>query len=172
VLFGGSLSWATAVFGAMAEHEMWIGASAGFGLTLVLVTVYVLSVRSGYRSPIKNVGQLVRRALATLVGGVILWMMFVFITLVLCERSALGAMLVLGVLGMLTTFIVVGLFSRGRIGQPRDPSLRAVRALGWLTILLVSVTALIPPLAEAMVRRARQSHETAPTQDVADVGDD
>jgi hypothetical protein len=172
VLFGGVLTWATAVFGAMAEHELWTGASAGFGLTLVLVTVYVLSVRSGYRSPAKSVRQVSRRALVTLVVGTVLWMMFVFITLVLCERSSQAAMLVLGVLGMLTAFIVLGLFSRGRARERSDPAIRAVRALAWLTILLVSVTVLVPPLADAMARRAHRPRDGSTTADVADVGDD
>jgi len=172
VLFGGALTWSTAVFGAMVEHELWTGASAGFGLTLVLACVYVLAVRSGYRSHVGNVRQLVRRALATLVVGAALWMIFVFITLVLCDRSASGAMLVLGVLGVLTVFTVLGLFSRGRIPLRRDPAIRAVRALAWFTVLLVSVTALVPPLAEAMVRRARRGHDLSTTADVTDVGDD
>ena len=51
VVFGGSLAWTTAVFGAMVEHELWTGASAGFGLTLVLAVLYVLSIRAGYGSP-------------------------------------------------------------------------------------------------------------------------
>jgi len=168
VLFGGALAWSTAVFGGMAEHDLWTGGSAGFGLTLVLVILWVLSVRSVYRSPARSVGRLIRRAMATLALGIILWMIFVFITLVVCERSASGAMLVLGFFGMLTIFIVVGLLSRGR--TPRhEPAIRAVRALAWLTVLLVSVTALVPPLAEAMARRGRRA---LPTADVTDMGDE
>jgi hypothetical protein len=181
VLFGGALAWSTAVFGAMAEHELWTGASAGFGLTLVLVSVYVLSIRAGYPSAFRAFGEhptgwIVRqffgRALATLVVGTVLWMIYVFITLVLCERSASGAMLVLGVLGMLVVFLVLGLFSRGRSIPRRDGAIRAVRALAWFTVLLVSVTALVPPLAEAMARRSRRGHDLPPTTGVSDVGDD
>jgi hypothetical protein len=102
-----------------------------------------------------------------------MWSIFVFIALVLCERSARGAMLVLGVLGMLATFMVVGLFARKRTGPRRDPAVRAVRALAWVTVLLVSVTALMPPLAEAMARRARRGHDaTADGASTASVGDD
>jgi len=172
VMFGGSLAWAAAVFGAMVEHELWTGASAGLALTLAVATVWVLSVRSVYRSPVKNVRRLIRRAAATLVVGTILWMIFVFITLIVCERSAAGAMLVLGFFGMLTIFIVVGLLSRGRSTARRDPAIRAVRALAWFTVLLVSVTTLVPPLADAMARRARRGHDLSTTADVSDVGDD
>ncbi len=171
VLFGGALAWSTAVFGGVAEHDLWTGGSAGFGLTLVLVIVWVLSVRSVYRSPIRSVGRLIRRASATLVLGILLWVIFVFITLVVCERSASGAMLVLGFFGMLTIFIVVGLLSRGRAPR-REPAIRAVRALAWLTVLLVSVTALLPPLAEAMARRGRRGASVSPTADVTDMGDE
>jgi len=172
VVFGGSLAWSTAVFGAMVEHELWTGASAGFGLTLVLAVIYVLSIRAGYRSRVANFGQLIRRGLVTLVVGAVVWMIFVFMTLVLCERSASGAMLVLGVLGILTVFMVLGLFSRGRSLQRPELAIRAVRALAWITVLLVSVTALVPPLADAMVRRGRHAHEASTTADVSDVGDD
>jgi hypothetical protein len=173
VLFGGTLTWATAVFGAMAEHGLWTGASAGFGLVLVLVVVYVLSIRSAYESPARSVRQVLTRAVVTILGGGVMWSMFVFITLVLCERSALGAMLVLGVFGMLATFMVVGLFGRKRSGPRHDPSVRAVRALAWITVLLVSVTALFPPFAEAMARRARRGHDaTGDGVSAASVGDD
>jgi len=170
-VFGGSLALSTAVFGAMVEHELWTGASAGFGLTLVLAVLYVLSIRAGYRSPALNLGQLFRRGLVTLAVGTVLWMVFVFMTLILCERSAAGAMLVLGFLGIITVFIVLALFSRGRSLERPEPAIRAVRALAWVTVLLVSVTALVPPLADAMVRRAR-GHEGSTTADVGDVGDD
>jgi hypothetical protein len=159
VLFGGTLTWTTAVFGAMAEYGLWTGASAGFGLTLALIVVYVLSIRTAYATPFESVRALIGRALVTLVGGMLMWSMFVFIALVLCERSARGAMLVLGVLGMLATFMVVGLFNRKRSGR-RDPAITAIRALAWVTVLLVSVTALMPPLAEAMARRGRRAHDT------------
>ena len=100
VVFGGSLAWSTAVFGAMVEHELWTGASAGFGLTLALSGV--LSCFRFERATalrVANLGQLFRRGLVTLAVGAVLWMIFVFMTLVLCERSASGAMLVLGFLG-------------------------------------------------------------------------
>jgi hypothetical protein len=173
VLFGGTLTWTTAVFGAMAEYGLWTGTSAGFGFTLMLIVVYVLSVRTAYATPFETVRQLLGRALAALVGGMVMWSMFVFIALVLCERSARGAMLVLGVLGMLATFMVVGLFSPKRSGR-RDPAITAVRALAWATVLLVSVTALMPPLAEAMARRGRRAHDTPDTDptNAAIVGDD
>ena len=93
MVFGGSLAWSTAVFGAMVEHELWTGASAGFGLTLALAVLFVLSIRAGYLSRVANVGQLIGRGLVTLTVGAVLWVIFVFMALVLCERSASGAML-------------------------------------------------------------------------------
>jgi hypothetical protein len=134
--------------------------------------LYVLSIRAGYRSPVANLGQLVRRGVVTLAVGTSLWMIFVFMTLVLCERSASGAMLVLGFLGIITVFMVLALFSRGSGLSRPEPAIRAVRALAWITVILVSTTALIPPLADAMVRRARRGQDTSTTADVNDLGDD
>src|SRR5262249_12940423 len=76
VLCGGTLTWTTAVFGAMAENGLWTGASAGFGLSLVLIVVYVLSIRTAYGSPPKDVRQVMTRALVTMVGGGSMWSMF------------------------------------------------------------------------------------------------
>jgi energy-converting hydrogenase Eha subunit B len=50
-------------------------------------------------------------AIVTIPEGTVLWTIFVFMTLVLCERSAAGAMLVLGFLGIITVFMVLALFS-------------------------------------------------------------
>jgi hypothetical protein len=39
-------------------------------------------------------------------------------------------------------------------------------------VILVSVTALVPPLAEAMARRGKRSHDLSATTGAADVTED
>jgi hypothetical protein len=169
-LFGGVLAWATAVFGGLVEHDLWTGPSAGFGLAVVLAVMFVLTFRTVFREPAPGAPRLVARVLVTALVGLNIWGIYVFITLVVCERSAYGAMLVLGFFGMLTVFFAHGLVARREARPPRDPAIRSVRVLAWMTVLLVSVTALVPPLAEAMARRA-QRHDAPANADAPGAND-
>jgi hypothetical protein len=172
VLFGGGLTWCSAVFGAMVEHALWTGASAGFGWALTVSVAWALAVRAGYASAADGVRALFRRAAATLMVGAVLWGAYVFVTLVMCGRSADGAMLVLGFLGILTVFVVLGVLGRTDRQRRGDRAVRLVRALAWLTVGLVSTTALVPPLADWMARRGRSPYDRTPIGETPDAVDD
>ncbi len=170
-LFGGALTWSMAIFGAMVEHALWVGASAAFGCAATVGCVFTLSVQSGYLSRPASIRHLLRRAGSTLLVGFVVFLLYSFLTLLLFERSADAAMLLLGFLGILTVFAVLALSEIHRRPRP-DVATRCVHALVWFTVALISTTTLVPPLAEWMAHRSRSPQDAAAAAEPSSAGDD
>jgi hypothetical protein len=160
LLFGGSLAWASAVFSAMDYQGLWTGASAGLGWAVTTATIFFLSVSFGNRVLLPRKRGWIARAVATLVIGVVVLLLFALFASFVSGNGA-AAFLVLAICGALTVLVV-----RWRSPCPtrRDRVERLVLGVVYFTVVITSVCSLLPGVAKSLGQRGDRTHDARQTR--------
>jgi len=144
-MVAGILGWSSGVIVAMVDHRQVEGRAALFMWLLVLAIACVTAVRRGFLCAPASLGVWALRAGLCLVGGLVLLAAF---------SAAFGAMVGTQALPWLVAIVGAATFTGTSLmrprGGPRDPVVRAVRALVWTTLAFTSLFGLSTTVQSAM----------------------